>query len=56
MALTWTPATDLPEGSAAFWKAASQAMAAGLEQAIDLPYGTVSAADGEGKRLEKMSL
>src|SRR5690606_12339048 len=38
-----TPATARPEGSAIAAKLASQAIAAGEEQAIDLPPGTVSA-------------
>ena len=36
-------------------KDASQAMAAGEEQAMDSPWGTVRAAAGLGKCLEKMS-
>ena len=44
-----TPATARPEGSAIFAKLASQAIAAGEEQAIDLPPGTVSAAAWPGK-------
>ena len=43
-----TPAIALPDGSAAAAKLASQAIAAGEEQAIDLPPGTVSAAAGPG--------
>lgn len=43
-----TPATARPEGSAIAAKLASQAIAAGEEQAIDLPPGTVSAAAGVG--------
>src|SRR5690606_5147811 len=38
-----------PDGSAIVAKLASQAIAAGEEQAIDLPPGTVSAAAGVGK-------
>src|SRR5690606_25087233 len=45
-----TPATARPEGSAIFAKLASQAIAAGEEQAIDLPPGTVSAAAWPGKK------
>ena len=44
----WIPATARPDGSAIFAKLASQAIAAGDEQAIDLPPGTVSAAAGDG--------
>src|SRR5690606_41882255 len=44
-----TPATARPDGSAIVAKLASQAIAAGEEQAIDLPPGTVSAAAGVGK-------
>jgi hypothetical protein len=44
-----TPATARPDGSAAFAKLASQAIAAGDEQAIDLPPGTVSAQAVPGK-------
>ncbi len=47
-ACSCTPATARPEGSAIFAKLASQAIAAGEEQAIDLPPGTVSAAAGVG--------
>ena len=44
------PATALPEGSTKFSKAASQAMAASVEQAIDFPWdGTVFLAEGDGK-------
>lgn len=45
-----TPATARPDGSAMLAKLASQAMAAGEEQAMDLPPGTVSAAAGLGKK------
>ena len=38
-----TPDTARPDGSAIFAKLASQAIAAGDEQAMDLPPGTVSA-------------
>lgn len=43
-ACSCTPATARPDGSAIAAKLASQAIAAGEEQAIDLPLGTVSAA------------
>ena len=33
---SWTPATALPDGSAKFAKAASHAMAASVEQAIEI--------------------
>ena len=41
-------ATARPDGSAILAKLASQAIAAGEEQAMDLPPGTVSAAAGLG--------
>jgi len=48
MASLCTPATARPDGSAIVAKLASHAIAAGEEQAIDLPPGTVSAAAGLG--------
>src|SRR5690606_36462152 len=48
-AWSWTPATARPDGSAMLAKLASQAIAVGEEQAIDLPPGTVSAAARLGK-------
>merc|ERR1719317_362217 len=56
MASTCTPEIALPEGSAALAQASSQARAAGVEQAIDLFWGTVPAAAGEGKCFENKSL
>ena len=44
-----TPATARPDGSAAFAKAGSQAIAAADEQAIDLPPGIVCAQASPGK-------
>jgi len=47
-ACSCTPATARPDGSAIAAKLASHSKAAGVEQAIDLPPGTVSAAAGLG--------
>src|SRR5688500_4559084 len=44
-----TPATARPDGSAASANAASHAIAAGVEHAIDLPPGTVRAQASPGK-------
>src|SRR5262245_5329610 len=49
-----TPATARPDGSAILAKASSQAIAAGEEQAIDLPPGTVPAHAAPGKNCSKM--
>ncbi len=48
-ACSCTPATARPEGSAMAAKLASHAIAAGDEQAMDFPPGTVSAAAWVGK-------
>src|SRR5690606_13933558 len=47
--LACTPTTARPEGSAAAVNAASHSIAAGEEQAIDLPPGTVRAQASPGK-------
>src|SRR2546422_683861 len=44
----WTPATARPDGSAALANSGSQAIAAGDEQAIDGPPGTVRAQQASG--------
>jgi hypothetical protein len=44
----WMPAAR-PDGSALFWKLASQANASTVEQATDLPCGTHFAALSSGK-------